>query len=81
MIRNSVIPLLEEYFYDDLQKIQLIFNDLNDTGDLRANAIYPHKILVSDDYFAYTAEYMIDDKKHFSVADTITVDSLKQIYA
>ena len=28
VIKNSVVPLLEEYFFDDVQKIQLIFNDL-----------------------------------------------------
>ena len=79
-IKNSVIPLLEEYFYDDVQKIQLIFNDLDDNGDLRPTAIYRHNILVADDYFPYTGDYMIDDKKHFSVSNNITKDSLEQIY-
>ena len=80
VIRNSVIPLLEEYFYDDIQKIQLVFNDLDDTGELRANAIYQHEDIVADNFFSYTGDYMIDDKKHYHVADNITIDSLKQIY-
>ena len=80
VISNSVIPLLEEYFYDDIQKIQLVFNDLDDTGALRVNAIYQHEDIVADDFFAYTGDYMIDDKKHYHVADKITIDSLKQIY-
>ena len=80
VIRNSVIPLLEEYFYDDIQKIQLVFNDLDDTGDLRVNAIYQHEDIVADNFFSYTGDYMIDDKKHYHVAAKITIDSLKQIY-
>lgn len=80
VIRNSVIPLLEEYFYDDIQKIQLVFNDLDDTGDLRVNAIYQHEDIVADNFFSYTGDYMIDDKKHYHVAAKITIASLKQIY-
>ena len=80
VIRNSVVPLLEEYFYDDAQKIQMIFNDLDDNGDLRPTAIYVHTNLEVDKYFSYTGDYMIDDKKHYSVSDNITKDSLEQIY-
>ena len=80
VIRNSVVPLLEEYFYDDVQKIQMVFNDLDDNGDLRTTAIYKHTDLVADDYFSYTGDYMIDDKKHYSVSENITKDSLEQIY-
>lgn len=80
VISNSVIPLLEEYFYDDVQKIQLVFNDLTDAGDLRPNAIYQSEDVIADDYFVFTGDYMIDDKKHYHVAEKITIDSLKQIY-
>lgn len=80
VIRNSVIPLLEEYFYEDIQKIQLVFNDLDTNGDLRENAIYTHESLTADVYFPYTGDYVIDDKKHFKVADSITAESLKHIY-
>ena len=80
VIRNSVIPLLEEYFYDDTQKIQLIFNDLETDGSLNAQAIYVHETLNADDYFTYMGDYMIDDKKHFKVADKITKESLEHIY-
>lgn len=80
VIRETVIPLLEEYFYDDIQKIQLVFNDLDDSGELKTHAIYRHDEIVADDYFSYTGDYMIDDKKHYHVSDNITADSLKQIY-
>ena len=80
VIRNSVIPLLEEYFFDDIQKIQLVFNDLNDTGELRDDAIYEHLTLEADSFFSYMGDYMIDDKKHYHVKETITADIIKHIY-
>lgn len=80
VIKNSVVPLLEEYFFDDLQKIQLVFNDLDDSGNLKNTAIYKHDNLISEDYFAYTADYMIDDKKRYFVSENITDSSLRQIY-
>ena len=79
-LRNSVIPLLEEYFFDDIQKIQLVFNDLDDTGELRDDAIYEHITLEADSFFSYMGDYMIDDKKHYHVKETITADIIKHIY-
>ena len=80
VIKNSVIPLLEEYFFDDYQKIQLIFNDLDSNGDLKPTAIYKSEDIAVDDYFQFIGDYLIEDKKHFKVSDNVTVDSLKQIY-
>ena len=80
VIKNSIVPLLEEYFYDDVQKIQLIFNDLDENGDLRPTAIYKHVDMIIEDSFPYTADYIIEDKKHFFVSSFINASSLKQIY-
>lgn len=80
VLRQSVVPLLEEYFYDDAQKIQLVFNDLDAGGDLRPNAVYRHTELHADSYFPYTGDYMIEDKKHYFVSEDITKASLEQIY-
>lgn len=80
VIRDKVIPLLEEYFFNDLQKIQLVFNDLDDTGELRSNPIYLHNTLSVDDFFEYIGDYMLDDKKHYSVNPEINIESIKHIY-
>ncbi len=79
-VRSAVVPLLEEYFFDDVQKIQLVFNDLDPAGDLRPDAVYRHAELAAEDYFPYTGDYMIDDKKHYFVSENITNASLEQIY-
>lgn len=80
VIAYKVVPLLEEYFFDDPQKIQLIFNSLNVNGDLKENAVYCHEELSPDDLFSYTGEYDIEPVKHFFVNPNLTSESLVQIY-
>ena len=61
-------------------RLQLVFNDLDDTGELRDDAIYEHITLEADSFFSYMGDYMIDDKKHYHVKETITADIIKHIY-
>jgi len=81
VIRDKVVPLLEEYFFSDLQKIQLIFNDLDEAGELRDNSIYKHSMLTVDGFFDYVGDYLLDDKKHYMVNPEISPASLKHIYS
>lgn len=79
-VRDKVVPLLEEYFFNDLQKVQLIFADLDENGNLRSDAIYKHEELYIDDHFEYFGDYLLDDKKHYFINDSIGVEDLKHIY-
>lgn len=81
IIKERIVPLLEEYFFDDVQKIQLIFGDLDENGDMKQTAIYRHKELAVDDYFSFVGEYLLEDRKQYYISDNIGVDSLKQIYS
>jgi 5-methylcytosine-specific restriction protein B len=80
VIRDKVVPLLEEYFFSDLQKIQLVFNDLDEAGELRDNAIYQHSTLTVDGFFDFIGDYLLDDKKHYIVNPEISPVSLRHIY-
>jgi adenylate kinase family enzyme len=80
VLLNKVIPLLEEYFYDDLQKIQLVFADLDETGSLKDNAIYKHKNLETTDLLEYVGDYIIESKKRFFVNRDLDKSSLQKIY-
>lgn len=81
IIRDKVVPLLEEYFFSDLQKIQLVFNDLDESGELRDNPVFMHRILSVDGYFDYIGDYLLDDKKHYFVNNQLSLESIKHIYA
>ena len=50
------------------------------SGELTANAIYKHEILEAENLITYLSEFNIEDKKRFSISDTITVDSIIKIY-
>ncbi|WP_313232604.1 McrB family protein [Tissierella praeacuta] len=80
VIIKKIIPLLEEYFFDDLEKIQLIFSDLDENGSLKTNAIYKHKELDVDDLFEYVGEYSFETKKSYYVYEEFNVDSVIKVY-
>lgn len=80
VIRDKVVPLLEEYFYSDLQKVQMVFNDLDEAGDLKDNPVYIHSTLAVDDYFDYIGDYLLEDKNHYFVNPALSERSLQHIY-
>ncbi len=80
VIRNKIIPLLEEFFFDDLQKIQLVLNDLDENGELRTNAIYTHKELDVEKILPFVGDYDIENKKTYKLNEEISVESIIKIY-
>ena len=80
MMRDKVIPLLEEYFFSDLQKVQLVLNDLDESGELRENPIYMHSTLSADGFFEYVGDYLLDDKRHYFVNPKIDANAVRHVY-
>lgn len=80
IIRENVIPLLEEFFSNDLQKIQMVFNDLDADGIVRDCAVYTCEELRYSDMFAFQGDYLLEDKKHYFVNPNLNADCLKHIY-
>lgn len=80
VILKKIIPLLEEYFFDDLQKIQMIFNDIDDTGVLFREHIYAHQELEPDKLLSYMGDYAIETKKSYYVNSSFGKDAIKKIY-
>ena len=80
IIRKKIIPLLEEFFFDELQKIQLVLNDLDENGELLANAIYTHKELDVEKILPFVSDYDIENKKTYKLNEKISVESIIKIY-
>ena len=71
IMRNKIIPLLQEYFYDDWEKIRLVLNDgFILKRELKAKNIFDESI---DD------EYIEEDKFLYSVCDDFEVESYQRL--
>jgi len=81
ILLNQIIPLLQEYFYEDWHRIQLIFRDVTPFGEpLEPQIICSEKIRVEDVLGGSHDDY--DDMVSYRVAamDDITPDAVRKIY-
>ena len=81
ILLNQIVPMLQEYFYEDWQRIQLVFRDVTPLGEpLEPQIICSKKIRVEDILGASHDDY--DDMISYRVADMedITPDAIRKIY-
>jgi len=71
VMRNQVIPLLQEYFYDDWEKVRLVLND----GFIERITQDASKLFDSMD-----DEYMEEDKYTYSIVKEFKESDYKRIY-
>ncbi|UXY10442.1 AAA family ATPase [Kosakonia sp. ML.JS2a] len=78
---NQFIPLLQEYFYEDWHKIQLVFRDIDAAGKLVEAPLIGHVRLTSIDVFGFTHDDFEEVVEYrVSSAQDITPDSIRKIY-
>lgn len=78
---EKIVPLLEEYFYEDYEKIQLIFNDLDSEGNLHPNAIYIHQENDPEDLFSYIENIDLNISKSYRINSMLNINSYQKIYS
>ena len=84
VLLSRIIPLLQEYFYDDWHRIQLVFRDVKTGGEKpepREPQIIKHKILEEKKVLGFDHDDF-EDSTEYRVApeDEITPDAIRKIY-
>jgi len=82
---KKIIPLLQEYFYDDWEKIQLVFADLEQGGEVgdgsyKANAIIKNRAWNDNHHLGSIADLDLLHKKLYVVPERIDAESIRKIY-
>jgi hypothetical protein len=77
IFKGDIIPLLQEYFYDDFEKIALILGDDVSSNDLNKNFITKKKYELGSNFkvdIELNAQYQMNDKAFE------TAEAYKKIY-
>jgi len=81
VVVNQFIPLLQEYFYDDWHRIQLVLGDVGPGNSKIEPQIISHKMLSSSNVLGFEHDDF-DEKFEYSVSSlsAITPESIRKIY-
>lgn len=81
VLLNQIIPLLQEYFYEDWHRIQLVLGDVGPTGEKLEPQIICHETLNQQEVLGFDHDDY-EDLIEYRVAsrDEITPDSIRKIY-
>ena len=83
--RNNIIPLLQEYFHEDWEKIQIVLQDLTSDHDtdgrpkLHAAPFVKHKVTRPEAKLGNTSEEY-EDRRSYEISKKFTADSFRKIY-
>ena len=76
---SRIIPLLQEYFYEDWHRIQLVFRDVGPSGEQIEPQIICHTPLKEQEILGWDHEDF-KDSFEYRVADQITPKAIRKIY-
>ena len=89
VMRNKVIPLLQEYFYDDWKKIQIVLGDHESQGGIigEENTRNDNRFIISNEYddkkifgFNYNEIDDAEKSKKFVIVNKFTPQAYTKIY-
>ena len=79
VFRQKVIPLLQEYFYENWHQIQLVFRDVGPAGSKVEPQIVCHGPLKEVEILGYDHDEY-EDSIQYRITDDITPDAIRKVY-
>ena len=81
VLYSRIIPLVQEYFYDDWHRIQLVFRDVGATGEKLEPQIIHHAEMKEEEIIGFDHDDF-EDSVEYSVTpeDEITPAAIRKIY-
>ena len=79
VLLSRIIPLLQEYFYEDWHKIQLVFRDVGASGEKIKPQIICHASLKEKKILGFDHDDF-EDSIEYWVADEITPEAIRKVY-
>ena len=81
VLYSKIIPLLQEYFYDDWHRIQLVFRDVGATGEKLEPQIIRHAEMKKEKILGFDHEGFEDSVEYSTTPeDEITPNAIRKIY-
>lgn len=79
VMTGKVLPTLEEYFYDDFEKILLLFDDVDQNGDSVENCVYESRVLEPTTLMIKRSDNSIDSKRIYRVNPVLSIECFSKI--
>ena len=81
VLLSRIIPLLQEYFYEDWHRIQLVFRDVRKDGEKFEPQIIRHEPLKEEEVIGFDHDDFEDSVKyHVADEDQITPEAVRKVY-
>jgi len=81
ILLSRIIPLLQEYFYEDWHRIQLVFRDVGPNGEKLEPQIIRHEPLKEEEVIGFDHDDFEDSVEyHVADEDQITPEAVRKVY-
>ena len=81
VLLSRIVPLLQEYFYEDWHRIQLVFCDVGPNGEKLEPQIIRHELLREEEIIGFDHDDFEDSFEYRVVdEDQITPEAIRKIY-
>ena len=81
VLLSRIIPLLQEYFYDDWHRIQLVFRDVGSSGEKREPQIIRHEPFKEVEILGFDHDDFEDSTEYWVANETeITPAAIRKVY-